>query len=131
MTAEVQTTNSKKMTIAGWIIGGLPAALLILMSPMSILQKPDVVENMKHYGYPEGCVMWIGIALLISCILYLVPKTSVLGAILMTGYFGGAVATHVRASESTWFIAVIFGILFWGGLWFREPRIRALIPLKS
>lgn len=123
--------NSKAMTITGWILGGLPAAFFVLGSPISILKMPQALEGMKLYGYPEGSIRWIGISALVSAVLYLIPRTSVLGAILLTGYLGGAVATHVRASEASFVIAVFFGFLFWGGLWFRDARIRALIPLKS
>lgn len=124
------TANPRSMTITGWILGGLPALLMILTSPMAILQLPAAMEGMKQYGYPAGSMTPIGLVELLSAVLYLLPRTSVLGAILLTGYLGGATATHVRAGEPTFVIPIVFGIVYWGGLWFRSPAIRALIPLR-
>jgi hypothetical protein len=92
-----------------------------------------VIEATVKLGYPESVIIGLGAVLLISTILYLIPKTSVLGAILLTGYLGGAVATHVRVQEG-WFsivFAVVFGALLWLGLYLRDERLRALLPLKS
>ena len=122
--------NSKKMTIAGWIVGGLPATMMILSSPMAILKLPASIEGMAQVGYPEAAIVPIGIAELISAVLYMIPKTSVLGAILLTGYFGGAVATHVRVQDGLFFIPIIFGVIIWGGLWLRSASLRALLPIR-
>lgn len=129
--SQLSPANPKWMTITGWLLGGLPAALLIAGSPVSILKMPMAMEGMKQYGYPEGAVTPIGISALVSAVLYLVPRTSMLGAILLTGYLGGAVATHVRAGEGSFVIAVVFGIFFWGGLWLRNPALRAQFPLRG
>ena len=127
------TIVSKKMLWAGRIMSYLPA-LFLLFDAISKLVKPaPVVEATVKLGYPESVVVPLGIVLLVCTLLYLIPKTAALGAILLTGYLGGAVATHVRVSDSlfTIFFPVIFGILLWGGLYLRDERLRMLIPLKS
>ena len=127
------TIVSKKTLWAGRIMSYLPA-LFLLFDAISKLVKPaPVVEATVALGYPESVVVPLGIVLLICTVLYLIPKTAVLGAILLTGYLGGAVATHVRVSDSLFTIIfpVIFGILIWGGLYLRDERLRMLIPLKS
>ena len=88
-------------------------------------------EGMEKYGYPAGTDKVLVVLQAICAVLYLIPQTAVLGAILFTGYLGGAVATHVHASESSWYMAVGVGVLVWGGLFLRDPRIRALIPLRK
>lgn len=118
---------------AGRIIGGLPALLLIVDALMKFVKPPPVVEATVKLGYPESVILELGIVLLVSTVLYLIPRTAVLGAILLTGYLGGAVATHVRVGEG-WFpilFPVIFGVLLWGGLWLRDERLRVLLPLRS
>jgi hypothetical protein len=99
---------------------------------MDLVKPAFVMEGMIKYGYPESSVVAIGIALLASVALYVFPRTSVLGAILLTGYFGGAVSTHVRASDplGRMLIPVFFAALTWGGLYLRDSRLRALLPLR-
>ena len=127
------TPVSNKGIWAGRIIGGLPALFLIVDAVMKFIKPPPVVEATVKLGYPESVIFGLGVVLLISTILYLIPLTSVLGAILLTGYLGGAVATHVRAGEGMFSVLfpVIFGALLWGGLWLRDDRLRSLIPLKN
>jgi hypothetical protein len=124
---------SKQRIWAGRIIGGLPALFLIVDAVMKFIKPRPVVEATVKLGYPESVIFGLGVVLLISTILYLIPLTSVLGAILLTGYLGGAVATHVRAGEGMFSVLfpVIFGALLWGGLWLRDDRLRSLIPLKD
>lgn len=124
---------SKGRRWAGWIIGGLPALFLLLDAIMKLFKPPFVVDATVNLGYPEGVIIGIGVALLASTILYLIPGTAVLGAILVTGYLGGAVATHVRVSGG-WFpvlFPVILAALLWAGLWLRESRLHELIPLRG
>src|SRR4030095_1168619 len=123
---------SKKTVWAGRIISALPALFLLLDAVFKLIKPAPVVEATVKLGYPEGVIVGLGIVLLLSTILYLIPLTSVLGAILLTGYWGGAVATHVRVGESLFSIIfpVIFGALLWLGLFLREPRLRPLIPLR-
>lgn len=121
------------MTWGGRIMGGLPALLLLVDGVMKLIKPSFVVENTVAMGYPESCIVPLGIVLTASVILYLVPRTAVLGAILLTGYLGGAVDAHVHASHPAFNVGfpVFFGTLLWGGLFLRDARIRALIPLRS
>lgn len=124
---------SKGRLWAGRILAGLPALFLLVDAIMKLVKPAPVVEATVKLGYPESVILGIGVVLLICTILYLLPKTAVLGAILLTGYLGGAVATHVRVAEG-WFsilFPVIFGVLLWGGLWLRDERLQKLIPLQS
>jgi hypothetical protein len=113
---------------AGRIIGGLPALFLLVDGAAKLVKPKPVVEATVGLGYPESVIIPIGVVLIVCTILYLIPKTSVLGAILLTGYLGGAVATHVRTGESLFSIVfpVIFGVLLWLGLYLRDTRLRAL-----
>jgi hypothetical protein len=122
---------SKARLWSGWLLSGLPALFLLLDAVMKLLKPAVVVEATVQLGYPESAIAGIGIALLVSTILYIIPRTAILGAILLTGYLGGAVATHVRVGAG-WFnvlFPVVFGTLLWGGLWLREQRLRQLLPL--
>ena len=124
---------SKKRLWAGRIMSALPA-LFLLVDGIAKLAKPaPVVEGTVKLGYPETVIVPLGIILLTCTILYVIPRTSVLGAILLTGYLGGAVATHVRVGDPL-FTHVLFpvylGVLIWGGLYLRDDRLPALIPLK-
>jgi DoxX-like protein len=133
MESVIQTAPvSKKKLWAGRIISALPALFLLVDGIMKLVKPPVVVEATVKLGYPESTIIGIGIVLLAATVLYLIPQTSVLGAILLTGYLGGAVATHVRMGEGPFpvFFPVIFGVLIWGGLWLRDDRLLALIPLR-
>src|SRR5688500_5662518 len=115
---------------AGWVLSALPALLLILAGVLKLM-KPDVKEFERlGYTFPRH-PLTIGIIEIVCAILYLIPRTSVLGAILLTGYLGGAVATHVRIGDPSWFMPIIPGVLLWLGLYLREARLRALVPLRS
>ena len=87
------------------------------------------VQGMPKFGYDAALAPWIGLSLLVSTILYAVPRTAVLGAILLTGYLGGAVATQVRVGDPWFLFPAVMGALAWAGLWCRSPRIRELLPL--
>jgi hypothetical protein len=116
---------------AGRIVSGLPALFLLVDGAMKLVQPEMVVKGTVELGYPESVIFPLGIVLLLCTVLYLIPQTAVLGAVLLTGYLGGAVATHVRVGAG-WFpicFPVVFGALLWGGLYLRDGRLRALIPL--
>ena len=124
---------SKSRLWAGRIIGALPALFLVVDAIMKFFKPAPVIEATVKLGYPESVIIGLGVVLLASTILYLIPRTAVLGAILLTGYLGGAVATHVRVGEG-WFsilFPVIFGVLLWAGLWLRDRRLQELIPLRG
>ena len=113
----------------GRVLSGL-AILLFLFTGMFGLLKPTVAaQGFLHYGYPEGSMVRIIIAEIACAALYAIPQTSVLGAILLTGYLGGATATHVRVGEP-FFLPVIVGIAVWLGLYLREGRLRTLVPFR-
>jgi hypothetical protein len=124
---------SKGMLWAGWIISALPSLFLLMDGVMKLLKPAIVVETTVQLGYSESVILDLGIVLLASTVLYLIPRTAVLGAILLTGYLGGAVATHVRVGAGPFEVLfpVIFGALLWGGLFLRDERLRELVPLRT
>lgn len=106
------------------------AALLFLMSAfMKFMGGPEVVQGMGHLGLSESIIVPIAILELACVIIYLVPATSVLGAILLTGYLGGAILAHTRVGDP-YFVQVLLGIFVWLGLYLRENRLKSLIPLR-
>jgi len=117
----------------GYVMTILPSLFLLSDGVMKLFKPRFVVEATMQLGYQESAILPIGIILVICTVLYLIPITSVLGAILLTGYLGGAVATHVRAGQGSFPIIfpVIIGVLIWGGLYFRDHRLRNLIPLLT
>lgn len=128
------TTNApaatKKMLWAGRILSALPALLLLFSAAMKLLKTAPVIEGFTKFGYQEHSLLGIGILELACTALYLIPQTSVLGAILLTGYMGGATATHARINDP-FLITVIVGVVLWGGLYLRDERLRALLPLRT
>lgn len=122
--------QNKVMTIVGWIFTALIGGALILSAALKIAQPPFVTEGFAKSGFPAGTLLPIGFAELISALLFLIPKTRVLGAVLVTGYMGGAIATHVHAGESI-VVQVLFGVFAWLGLFLRDARIRSILPLWS
>jgi hypothetical protein len=127
------TTSSRTASVVGWILTGLVTAFLLFDGIAKLVKPKFVVEGTLKYGYHENVLVPLGIVLTASTILYAIPRTAVLGAILLTGYLGGAVNTHVHAAEGAFPILfpVIFGSLMWLGLYLRDPRIRALVPVTS
>ena len=104
--------------------------MLLFSAAMKFAKPPAVVEGFTHLGWPERLTLALGILELVCTVLYAIPRTAVLGAILLTGYLGGAIATHVRIGEQ-FVMIVILGVAIWAGLFLRDPRLRALIPLRS
>lgn len=121
------------MLCAGRIISILVVLFLFLDGVIKVLKLTPSVEASVNLGYPENTVIGIGILLLVCAVFYAIPRTAILGAILLTGYLGGATATHVRVGADLFPILfpVIFGALVWGGLYLRDERLRAFVPLKS
>jgi uncharacterized membrane protein YphA (DoxX/SURF4 family) len=121
---------SKKARIAGWIMGILPVLMLLMSAVMKFIPNKQLQDGFTHLGWPLNLAVGLGIVELTCTILYLVPRTAVLGAILLTGYLGGAIASIVRVGDA--FIpALVMGILLWGGLFLRDPRLRDLIPIRN
>ena len=124
---------SKSSLWAGRVISGLMVLFLLFDAAMKVVKATPVLEASVELGIPEYAIVGIGLALLVSTVVYLIPRTSILGAILLTGYLGGAIMTHVRVGGPAFSIvfAFLFGVLVWLGLYLRDERIRALIPFRS
>jgi hypothetical protein len=121
---------SGKALWTGRIMSAVPVLMLLMSGVMKLLKPQPVVDGFVHYGFPVGMITGLGVLEILCTVVYLIPRTAVLGAILTTGYLGGATVTTLRVGESSWGMAVALGILLWGGLYLREPRLRALIPLR-
>jgi hypothetical protein len=115
----------------GVILSGLPVLFLLFDSVIKLVKTQPVIDAMRQLGYPDATARPLGLVLLACVILYVVPRTAALGAILLTGYLGGAIATHVRVEDplfSHTLFPVYVAALVWGGLYLRDPRVRALAP---
>jgi hypothetical protein len=124
------TTVGKQALWAGWIASAIPVFMMGLSGIFKLLGGPRMTTDWAAFGYPPGALVPIGLTELACAILYVVPRTSVLGAVLVTGYLGGAVATHVRLSQPVFPAPALLGALAWLGLYLRDPRLRALLPLR-
>jgi hypothetical protein len=122
---------SAKMVWIGRLISALPVLMLIFSASMKLSKSAAVVKGFQDFGYAEKVILPLGIVELLCVVLYVIPKTSVLGAILITGYLGGAIATHVRAADGQFFMPAVLGVLVWAGLYCRDVKIRALVPWRS
>ena len=117
----------------GIVFTALATIFLAFDTVLKVLRLGPAVEGTTALGYPADAVHWIGIIELVCLMLYLVPRTSILGGLLMTGYLGGAIATHVRISSPVLthtLFPVYVALLLWGGLYLREKRLRDLVPLR-
>jgi hypothetical protein len=124
----------EKKPWAGYIVSAVPVLFLLIDAGMKLAKPELVVTATIELGYKEGVIVPLGIVLLVSVILYLVPKTAIVGAIMLTAYLGGAVATHYRLGNSLFghiLFPVYVGILLWLGLYLRDRRLRELVPLRS
>lgn len=115
----------------GIVISFLVVVMMLFSATLKLAKPDEVVKGfVDQFGYPESQLVIIGILEIVCALVYAFPKTAVLGAVLLTGYLGGAVATHTRVQDPMLLSAVIMGIFVWLGLWFRDARIRALLPLR-
>jgi len=110
-------------------MSALPAALLIFSAVMKFIKPAPVLEGFAKMGISENLIIPLGVVELVCAIIYLIPFTSVLGAILLTGYLGGAICTTLRVGDQ-YIPTVIIGVMIWGGLFVRDPRLRQLIPVR-
>ena len=126
-------TVSNTARWAGRIASALPALFLTFDAVIHIMKIAPVVDAFAQLGYPISAAVPLGIVELVCLAVYVTPQTSVLGAILLTGYLGGAVATHVRVGAGLFpvLFPVMLGVLFWGGLILRDQQLRTLIPWRS
>jgi hypothetical protein len=133
--ATQQAPASKVMYWVGWVLSILPSLFLLFGGVMTLVQpnSEEARAGREQLGYPDDVAVVLGI-LMISCtLIYLFPRTSILGAILLTGYLGGAVASHVRVHDPAFKIAfpIIFSVVLWLGIWLRSDRLRALVPIRT
>jgi hypothetical protein len=135
MTPQVLVNPGSRQTIssgaiwAGRILSALAVLMFLVDGAMKLVKPPVVVTANAQLGYAESDIVGIGILLLACTVLYVVPRTSIFGAILLTGYLGGAVASQVRVHNS-WFnvvFALVFACLVWAGLWLRDSRVRSFL----
>ena len=127
-------SSAKKRSTAGYVLTGLVAAFLTFDTVMKLLQLAPAVQGTTELGYPAGTVVVIGAIELVCLVLYLIPPTSVLGALLLTGYLGGAIATHVRVGSplpTHTLFPIYVALMVWGGLYLRKSRLRALLPFRT
>jgi hypothetical protein len=131
MQSNNQTTDVSKAALwTGYVLSALPVLMLVFSAVMKLARPTALVDEFTRLGWTGDHAVPIGIVELVCAIVYAIPQTAVLGAILLTGYLGGAIATHVRLSEQ--FIGpAVFGVLIWLALYLRDPRLRALIPWRS
>lgn len=118
----------KVQLVLGWLFTALSASVMIASAIAKFVQPTGFAEGFAQLGWPIHFAIPLGILELCCAALYLFPRTAVLGAILITGYMGGAVAAHLRVGDP-FVVQVLLGAAFWGGLYFRNPRVRRLIPL--
>lgn len=121
---------SKRMLWTGRVLSALPVLLFVITGMFGLLNPVAALQGFAHYGYPDSAMLPITIVEIACVIVFVIPRTSVLGAILLTGYLGGATATHVRVGEP-FFLPIVAGVVVWAGLFLRDGRLRALIPLRN
>ena len=122
---------SKGMLWTGRIMSAIPVLLMLLSAVMKLLKLPAVLQGVAHAGFSESFIVPLGVLELACVVVYLIPRTSVLGAILLTGLLGGATVTTLRIGDPTFPMPVVLGMMAWGGLYLRDTRLRALIPLRK
>ncbi len=121
---------SPRMRLAGWPLTALCTAVMLASASAKLFAPPEVLEPASRvFGFPMQSLQWLA-ALEVGCaLLYAWPRTALLGAVVLTGYLGGAVATHARLGEPAMLFPVALGVCAWMGLYLREPRLRALAPI--
>jgi hypothetical protein len=132
-TSPQHAARARWLQPAGWAMSGLMILFMLFDSLSKLALERHVVEATRSIGYPLDSIRLLGILCLACTLLYAIPRTAILGAILLTGYLGGAIASKVRIEDplfSSVLFGVYFGILVWGGLYLRDERLRALIPLR-
>jgi hypothetical protein len=125
--------DTQAMRRTGWILSGIVIAFLAADAGATLLAIEPIKKATLETGYPLHLMWLIGTLGLICLILYAVPATCVLGAIILTGFLGGAITSHLRVAGTLtpeMIVSLILGVLAWGGLWFRDPRLRVLIPRR-
>ena len=132
--AQPIASHSKTMRSVGWVLSGLTILFMLFDGISKLAMEHHVVEATAQIGYPIDVIRPLGIILLVCTILYAIPRTAIFGAVLLTGYLGGAVASKVRIEDPIFgsvLFGVYLGILAWGGLYLRDERLRTLVPLRK
>jgi hypothetical protein len=134
--ATAHRSGATRMVLVGRVLSGLAIAFFLMDGTMKFIQPQFVIDATRGIGWPADHVTLsvLGFLLLASTALYVIPRTATLGAILLTGYLGGAIASHVRLVDPLFthdLFGVYLGVIVWGGLWMRDSRIRALIPISQ
>lgn len=124
------TAGRGKLYWVGWAISILPCLLLLMSAAMKFIKPAGFDEGMQHMGWPVDKATPLAILEITCTVIYLIPRTAVLGAILLAAYMGGAVATHYRVGDM-FVIQILVGVFVWLGLWLRDARLRELLPLRS
>ena len=124
------TTVSRGRWWTSWILSGLASAMFLFSATMKLVGGPDVEKGFEHLGLPIAMATPLAILEIACVVVYLVPATAVLGAVLQAGYLGGAICTHWRVGDP-FFVQIAIGVGLWLAVYLREPRLRALIPLRS
>jgi hypothetical protein len=119
------------MMWTGRVLSAIPVLMMVFSGSLKLSHNPGVVQGFGQFGVPESLITPIGLVEVACAAIYLLPQTAVLGAILVAGYFGGAMITHIRIGQAAVAAApFLLGAFAWAGLWLREPRLRALLPLR-
>jgi hypothetical protein len=120
---------SRRTFWISWVISGLASAMFLFSAVLKLKGGPELAQGMAHLGLPERMVIPLAILELTCVLVYLIPATSVLGAVLLAGYVGGAICTHWRVGDP-FFVQIILGLLVWLGVYLREPRLKPLLPIR-
>jgi hypothetical protein len=122
--------SQKTVNLLGVLLSGLISIPFMMSAFMKFKDGPEMLEGWRHFGWPEQSILMIGTLEAVSVLFYMIPKTAFLGAVLLTGYMGGAIATHLRVQEAVP-TQVIFGVVIWGALYLRDERLRQLLPFRK
>jgi hypothetical protein len=121
-------SNNKMLFWFGCVASAIPVLMLVLSITMKFMKPPGASEGFQKLGWDENLAIYLAITEIACTVLYVIPQTAVLGAILLTGYLGGATATHVRVHDD-FYMPIVLGVLIWLGLFLRDARLRKLIPI--
>ncbi|NTF41807.1 DoxX family protein [Rhizobium rhizogenes] len=130
----VETTSSRTGAVVGWVLSVIVILVLAADAAVDLFSPSLISAEMEATGFPTSLATLLGLIILVCAVLYAIPRTAVLGAILTTGFFGGAICTHFRLGEvgsPPQLISLVLGIMAWGGLYLRDRRIRDLLPIRA
>ena len=123
--------TSKRMYWIGWVLSGTVGVFLLVDGAARVAGFAPYVEGLTRFGYAASLAPWIGSVLLVCTVTMLIRRSAVLGSVLVTGYLGGAAATHVRVHDASFLFPIALGVMSWAGLYLRDARLRALVPFRS